>query len=41
APDEVYEGITFEHFLQILKGVEIESKMHIRFWDTTTLSCRK
>ncbi|KAG7318184.1 hypothetical protein KOW79_017939 [Hemibagrus wyckioides] len=43
APDEVYEGITFEHFLKILKGVEIESKMHIRFWnmDTTTLSCRK
>ncbi|XP_027018843.1 tescalcin a [Tachysurus fulvidraco] len=41
APDEVYEGITFEHFLQILEGVEIESKMHIRFWDTTTLNCRK
>ncbi|KAF4074221.1 hypothetical protein AMELA_G00237150 [Ameiurus melas] len=43
APDEVYEGITFEHFLQILKGVEIESRMYIRFLyvDTTTMRCRK
>ncbi|MCJ8747090.1 hypothetical protein PDJAM_G00149320 [Pangasius djambal] len=43
APDEVYEGITFEHFLQILNGVEIESKMYIRFLhvDTTPMSCAK
>ncbi|XP_047005729.1 tescalcin a isoform X1 [Ictalurus punctatus] len=43
APDEVYEGITFEHFLQILKGVEIESRMYIRFLyvDTTTMRCGK
>ncbi|KAG9339601.1 hypothetical protein JZ751_023492 [Albula glossodonta] len=40
-PDEFYEGITFEHFLQILKGFEIESKMHIRFLNTTPMSCRK
>ncbi|KAG7480902.1 hypothetical protein MATL_G00061230 [Megalops atlanticus] len=42
-PDEFYEGITFDHFLKILKGVEIESKMHIRFLnvDTTTMSCHK
>ncbi|XP_028842293.1 tescalcin b [Denticeps clupeoides] len=38
-PDDVYEGITFEHFLKILKGIEIESRMHIRFlnMDTTVL----
>lgn len=30
-PDEFYEGITFEHFEQILKGFELEGKMHIRF----------
>ncbi|XP_030005705.1 tescalcin b [Sphaeramia orbicularis] len=38
-PDEFYEGITFEHFLKLLKGFEIESKMNIRFlnMDTTTL----
>ncbi|XP_060763435.1 tescalcin a [Neoarius graeffei] len=43
APDEIYEGITFEHFLQIMKGVEIESKMYIRFqhMDTMPMSCRK
>ncbi|TSU24191.1 Calcineurin B homologous protein 3 [Bagarius yarrelli] len=43
APDEVYEGITFEHFLQILRDVEIESKMHVRFWhvDAMPLSCGK
>ncbi|XP_036383328.1 tescalcin a [Megalops cyprinoides] len=42
-PDEFYEGITFDHFLKILNGVEIESKMHIRFLnvDTTTMSCHK
>ncbi|KAM9820133.1 tescalcin b [Neosynchiropus ocellatus] len=38
-PDEFYEGITFEHFLKLLKGFEIEAKMNIRFlnMDTTTL----
>ncbi|KAM9841580.1 tescalcin b isoform 1-T1 [Aulostomus maculatus] len=38
-PDEFYEGITFEHFLKLLNGFEIESKMNIRFlnMDTTTL----
>ncbi|KAF1389512.1 hypothetical protein PFLUV_G00074180 [Perca fluviatilis] len=41
APDEFYEGITFEHFEQILKGLEMETKMYIRFLDveTPTLSC--
>ncbi|XP_061674152.1 tescalcin a [Syngnathoides biaculeatus] len=43
APDEFYEGITFEHFEQILKGLEMESRMHIRFLDvdTTTVRCGK
>ncbi|XP_066510588.1 calcineurin B homologous protein 3-like [Hoplias malabaricus] len=43
APDEFYEGITFEHFYKILKDLEIETKMHIRFLnvDTTTMSCGK
>lgn len=38
-PDEFYEGITFEHFLKLLHGFEIEAKMNIRFlnMDTTTL----
>ncbi|KAI4875751.1 hypothetical protein NFI96_024270 [Prochilodus magdalenae] len=38
-PDEYYAGITFEHFLKILKGIEIETRMHIRFlnMDTTVL----
>ncbi|XP_051549172.1 calcineurin B homologous protein 3-like isoform X2 [Myxocyprinus asiaticus] len=38
-PDEFYDGISFEHFLQILKGIEIETKMHIRFlnMNTTTM----
>ncbi|XP_062307109.1 tescalcin a [Osmerus eperlanus] len=42
-PDEVYDRITFEHFLEILKSLEIESKMHIRFlnMDTTTIRCGK
>ncbi|XP_071391465.1 tescalcin a [Centroberyx affinis] len=42
-PDEFYEGITFEHFEQILKGLEMESRMHIRFLDvdTTTMHCGK
>uniref|UniRef100_A0A3P9H8L7 Calcineurin B homologous protein 3 n=2 Tax=Oryzias TaxID=8089 RepID=A0A3P9H8L7_ORYLA len=38
-PDEFYEGITFEHFLKLLEGFDIESRMNIRFMnmDTTTL----
>lgn len=38
-PDEFYEGITFEHFLKLLKGFEIESRMNIRFlyMDTVNL----
>lgn len=42
-PDEFYEGITFEHFEQILKGLEMESRMHIRFLDvdTSTMHCGK
>ncbi|AWP15261.1 putative calcineurin B -likeous protein 3-like [Scophthalmus maximus] len=38
-PDEFYEGITFEHFLKLLDGFEIESRMNIRFlnMDTSTL----
>ncbi|KAL4636097.1 calcineurin B homologous protein 3 isoform X1 [Arapaima gigas] len=40
-PDEFYEGITFEQFVKILKDIEIESKMYVRFlnMDATTL-CR-
>ncbi|KAG7489272.1 calcineurin B-likeous protein 3 [Solea senegalensis] len=43
APDDFYEGITFEHFEQILKGLEMESRMHIRFLDvdTSTMRCGK
>ncbi|XP_053182189.1 tescalcin a [Scomber japonicus] len=42
-PDDFYEGISFEHFEQILKGLEMESRMHIRFLDvdTTTMRCGK
>ncbi|XP_048100346.1 tescalcin a isoform X2 [Alosa alosa] len=42
-PHEVYEGITFEQFQQILKGVQIETKMNVRFlqMDTTTMRCGK
>ncbi|XP_016421768.1 calcineurin B homologous protein 3-like [Sinocyclocheilus rhinocerous] len=42
-PDEFYEGITFEQFMQILKDVEIETKMNIHFWnlDTRTMQCGK
>ncbi|KAK5852091.1 hypothetical protein PBY51_023592 [Eleginops maclovinus] len=37
-PDEFYEGITFEHFLKLLKGFEIELKMNVHFshMDTPT-----
>nr|XP_056715613.1 calcineurin B homologous protein 3 [Euleptes europaea] len=30
-PDQVYEGITFEDFLKIWDGIDIETKMHVRF----------
>ncbi|XP_042298086.1 calcineurin B homologous protein 3 [Sceloporus undulatus] len=30
-PDQVYEGITFEDFLKIWQGIDIETKMHVRF----------
>ncbi|XP_033974160.1 tescalcin a [Trematomus bernacchii] len=42
-PEEFYEGITFEHFEEILKGLEMESRMHIRFLDvdTSTMRCGK
>ncbi|XP_004072111.1 calcineurin B homologous protein 3 [Oryzias latipes] len=40
-PEDFYEGITFEHFEQILKGLEMESRMHIRFLDTATVHCGK
>ncbi|XP_061586519.1 tescalcin a [Cololabis saira] len=40
-PDDFYEGITFEHFEQILKRLELESRMHIRFldMDAPTMRC--
>ncbi|XP_052453497.1 calcineurin B homologous protein 3 isoform X1 [Carassius gibelio] len=43
APDDFYEGITFEQFEQILKDVEIETKMNIHFWnlDNMTVQCGK
>lgn len=43
APDYFYEGITFEHFEQILSGLEMESRMHIRFLDVDTvpMHCNK
>ncbi|KAK5870793.1 hypothetical protein PBY51_003709 [Eleginops maclovinus] len=42
-PEDFYEGITFEHFEEILKGLEMESRMNIRFLDvnTTTMRCGK
>ncbi|XP_020774736.1 tescalcin a isoform X2 [Boleophthalmus pectinirostris] len=38
--DYFYEGITFEHFEQILNGLEMESRMHIRFLDVDTVTMR-
>ncbi|XP_051980820.1 tescalcin b isoform X2 [Xyrauchen texanus] len=41
APDEFYEGITFEDFVKILKGIEIETRMYIRFLNMdTTVMCK-
>ncbi|KAM4707994.1 calcineurin B homologous protein 3 [Discoglossus pictus] len=40
-PDQVYEGITFEDFLKIWEGIDIETKMHVRFLNMETIpSCR-
>ncbi|XP_015240574.1 calcineurin B homologous protein 3-like [Cyprinodon tularosa] len=39
-PDEFYEGITFEHFLKLLAGFEIESRMNIRFSKNTFTMCK-
>ncbi|KAK6476393.1 calcineurin B homologous protein 3-like [Huso huso] len=38
-PDQVYEGITFQDFLKMWTGIDIETKMHVRFlkMDNTTL----
>ncbi|NWX89666.1 CHP3 protein, partial [Nothoprocta ornata] len=30
-PNQVYEGITFDDFLKIWRGIDIETKMHVRF----------
>ncbi|XP_074868710.1 calcineurin B homologous protein 3 isoform X2 [Carettochelys insculpta] len=30
-PDQVYEGITFEDFLKVWQGIDIDTKMHVRF----------
>ncbi|XP_005803886.1 calcineurin B homologous protein 3 [Xiphophorus maculatus] len=42
-PDDFYEGITLEHFEQILKDLEMESRMYVRFLDmnTANLHCGK
>lgn len=37
-PDQVYEGITFEDFLKIWQGIDIETKMHIRFLNMETIA---
>ncbi|KAM4808144.1 calcineurin B homologous protein 3 [Rhinophrynus dorsalis] len=40
-PDQVYEGITFEDFLKIWEGIDIETKMHVRFLNMDSIpSCR-
>ncbi|KAF7206909.1 tescalcin a isoform X1 [Nothobranchius furzeri] len=43
SPEDHYEGITFQHFEQILKDLEMETRMFIRFLDvdTTTMHCGK
>ncbi|XP_048860647.1 tescalcin b isoform X2 [Brienomyrus brachyistius] len=38
-PEDFYEGITFDHFLKILKDIEIETKMHIRFQNNACALC--
>ncbi|XP_006151652.1 calcineurin B homologous protein 3 [Tupaia chinensis] len=37
-PDQVYEGITFEDFLKIWQGIDIETKMHVRFLNMETIA---
>ncbi|XP_003832467.4 calcineurin B homologous protein 3 isoform X3 [Pan paniscus] len=37
-PDQVYEGITFEDFLKIWQGIDIETKMHVRFLNMETMA---
>ncbi|KAG9487802.1 hypothetical protein GDO78_007538 [Eleutherodactylus coqui] len=40
APDQIYEGITFEDFLKIWEGIDIETKMYVRFLNMDTIpSC--
>ncbi|KAM5192517.1 calcineurin B homologous protein 3 [Mantella aurantiaca] len=40
APDQIYEGITFDDFLKIWEGIDIEMKMHVRFLNMDTIpSC--
>ncbi|XP_032435041.1 tescalcin a [Xiphophorus hellerii] len=39
-PDDFYEGITLEHFEQILKDLEMESRMYVRFLDMNTANLR-
>ncbi|XP_061025924.1 calcineurin B homologous protein 3 [Eubalaena glacialis] len=37
-PDQVYEGITFDDFLKIWQGIDIETKMHVRFLNVETIA---
>ncbi|XP_004690754.1 PREDICTED: calcineurin B homologous protein 3 [Condylura cristata] len=37
-PDQVYEGITFDDFLKIWQGIDIETKMHVRFLNVETMA---
>ncbi|XP_074743413.1 calcineurin B homologous protein 3 isoform X1 [Strix uralensis] len=37
-PDQVYEGITFEDFLKMWQGIDIETKMHVRFLNMDTIA---
>ncbi|XP_077318174.1 calcineurin B homologous protein 3 [Lithobates pipiens] len=40
APDQIYEGITFDDFLKIWHSIDIETKMHVRFLNMDTIpSC--
>ncbi|KAG8456166.1 hypothetical protein GDO86_002094 [Hymenochirus boettgeri] len=39
-PDQLYEGITFDDFLKIWEGIDIETKMHVRFLNMESIpSC--
>ncbi|NXK96722.1 CHP3 protein, partial [Formicarius rufipectus] len=37
-PDQVYEGITFEDFLKMWQGIDIETKMHVRFLNVDAIA---